>query len=314
MSIVVKDPATRVALRDIYLRGWYEYLALASAGLVPWAPVTDREAEAAAIGNAGRFAAAGAAAPAFAETLDTAPALCSCWPTCARSPPSTATSPRYTLVGGASIYPFVWSLLLAARAEGLGGVMTSVAVRREDDVRALFDIPDTVAVAALVALGRPVAGPGSSTRAAGGVLHLGRPLRRRVRSAGHVGSDPAVVKWGMAQNVLGEDLEPCNYDPLTGFYRDGCCNTGAEDLGVHTVCTRVTAEFLAFSASVGNDLSTPHPEFGFAGLQPGDQWCLCARAGRRPSTPAWRPRSILASTHAATLEWVQLGDLVAHAI
>ena len=80
----------------------------------------------------------------------------------------------------------------------------------------------------------------------------------------------------MAQNVLGEALEPCNFDPVTGFYRDGCCNTGAEDVGVHTVCTRVTAEFLAFSASVGNDLSTPHPEFGFAGLQPGDQWCLCA--------------------------------------
>jgi len=80
----------------------------------------------------------------------------------------------------------------------------------------------------------------------------------------------------MAQNVLGEALEPCNLDPVTGFYRDGCCNTGAEDIGVHTVCTRVTADFLAFSASVGNDLSTPHPEFGFAGLQPGDQWCLCA--------------------------------------
>ena len=80
----------------------------------------------------------------------------------------------------------------------------------------------------------------------------------------------------MAQNVLGEALEPCNFEPVTGFYRDGCCNTGAEDVGVHTVCTRVTADFLAFSASVGNDLSTPHPEFGFAGLQPGDRWCLCA--------------------------------------
>ena len=100
-----------------------------------------------------------------------------------------------------------------------------------------------------------------------------------------------MVKWAMAQNVLGEDLQPCNYDPLTGFYRDGCCNTGAEDLGVHTVCTQVTAEFLEFSASVGNDLSTPHPEFGFDGLRPGDQWCLCARAGRRPSRQAWRPRS-----------------------
>jgi uncharacterized protein (DUF2237 family) len=96
----------------------------------------------------------------------------------------------------------------------------------------------------------------------------------------------------MAQNVLGGELEPCNFDPLTGFYRDGCCNTGSEDVGVHTVCTRVTEEFLVFSAAVGNDLSTPHPEFGFDGLQPGDQWCLCAPAGRRPSRPAWpRPWS-----------------------
>ncbi len=118
----------------------------------------------------------------------------------------------------------------------------------------------------------------------------------------------------MAQNVLGEALQPCNYDPVTGFYRDGCCNTGAEDVGVHTVCTRVTAEFLAFSASVGNDLSTPHPEYGFGGLQPGDQWCLCARAGRRPSRPGRRRPVVLASTHAATLEWVQLSDLVTHAL
>ena len=124
----------------------------------------------------------------------------------------------------------------------------------------------------------------------------------------------AVVKWVMAQNVLGEDLQPCNYEPLTGFYRDGCCNTGAEDVGVHTVCTRVTAEFLAFSATVGNDLSTPHPEFGFAGLEPGDQWCLCAPRWQEAFEAGVAPPVVLASTHAATLEWVQLGDLVAHAI
>jgi nitroreductase len=163
--IVVKDPTTRVALRDIYLRGWYEYLALASAGLVPWAPVTDREAEAAAIGNAGLFAAAGGAAPGFAETLDATPALLLVLADLRALAAVDRDLPRYTLVGGASIYPFVWSLLLAARAEGLGGVMTSVAVRREDDVRALFDIPDTVAVAALVALGRPVSAPRKLTRA-----------------------------------------------------------------------------------------------------------------------------------------------------
>lgn len=157
--IVVKDSAARVALRDIYLSGWYEYLALVSAGLVPWAPVSDRDAEAAAIVNAPQFAEAGAVAPGFPETLDTAPALLLVLADLRALAAVDRDLPRYTLVGGASIYPFVWSLLLAARAEGLGGVMTSVAVRREDDVRALFDIPDTVAVAALVVLGRPVTAP-----------------------------------------------------------------------------------------------------------------------------------------------------------
>ena len=118
----------------------------------------------------------------------------------------------------------------------------------------------------------------------------------------------------MAQNVLGEELQPCNFDPLTGFYRDGCCNTGAEDLGVHTVCTRVTAEFLTFSASVGNDLSTPHPEFGFAGLQPGDQWCLCASRWQEAFDAGVAPPVVLEATHATTLEWVQLDDLKAHAL
>jgi nitroreductase len=154
--IVVKDPEARAALRDIYLAGWYEYLALVSAGLVPWAPVTDRDAEDAAIANAAQFAEAGAAAPGFAETLDTAPALLLVLADLSALAAVDRDLPRYTLVGGASIYPFVWSLLLAARSEGLGGVMTSVAVRREHEVRALFGIPDTVAVAALVVLGRPV--------------------------------------------------------------------------------------------------------------------------------------------------------------
>ncbi|MGA2473052.1 MAG: nitroreductase family protein [Acidimicrobiales bacterium] len=163
--IVVKDPPARVALRDIYLSGWYEYLALVSAGLVPWAPVSDRDAEAAAIVNAPQFAEAGAVAPGFPETLDTAPALLLVLADLRALAAVDRDLPRYTLVGGASIYPFVWSLLLAARAEGLGGVMTSVAVRREDDVRALFDIPDTVAVAALVVLGRPVTAPRKLKRA-----------------------------------------------------------------------------------------------------------------------------------------------------
>ncbi len=91
----------------------------------------------------------------------------------------------------------------------------------------------------------------------------------------------------MALNVLGTELLPCSYDPLTGFYRDGCCNTGSDDVGTHVVCVKVTAEFLAFSAGRGNDLSTPRPEHRFRGLRPGDRWCLCAlrwkEALRRPA-------------------------------
>src|SRR5579871_50179 len=79
-----------------------------------------------------------------------------------------------------------------------------------------------------------------------------------------------------ARNVLGGELEPCSNSPVTGFFRDGCCNTGPEDHGLHTVCAVMTAEFLAFSKAAGNDLSTPMPQFGFAGLKPGDRWCLCA--------------------------------------
>ncbi len=163
--IVVKDPSARRALRDLYLSGWYEYLALVSAGLVPWAPLTDRAAEAAAIATAPAFAEAGGAAPGFAETLDTAPALLLVLVDLAALAAVDRDLPRYTLAGGASVYPFVWSLLLAARAEGLAGVMTTMTVRREPEVRALFGIPDTVAVASLVVLGRPVRTPHRLKRA-----------------------------------------------------------------------------------------------------------------------------------------------------
>ncbi len=163
--IVVKDPVTRAALRDIYLSGWYEYLAIASAGLVPWAPVTDREAEAAAVADAARFAEGGATTPGFAEMLDTAPVLLLVLADLCALAAVDRDLPRYTLAGGASIYPFVWSVLLAARSEGLGGVMTTMPVRREVDVRALFGIPDTVAVAALVVLGHPVSAPRRLKRA-----------------------------------------------------------------------------------------------------------------------------------------------------
>jgi nitroreductase len=166
--IVVKDPAARRALRDLYLTGWYEYLAMGSSGLVPWAPVTDRVAESAAIGRAHEFEemAKAAPTPGFAESLDTAPALLLVLADLSALAAVDRDLPRYTLVGGASIYPFVWSLLLSARSEGLAGVMTTMPVRREADVRALFSIPETVAVAALVVLGRPVTAPRKLKRAA----------------------------------------------------------------------------------------------------------------------------------------------------
>jgi uncharacterized protein (DUF2237 family) len=114
----------------------------------------------------------------------------------------------------------------------------------------------------------------------------------------------------LARNVEGGELEPCSTDPLTGFYRDGCCNTGAEDLGVHTVCARVTAAFLEFSKARGNDLSTPRP--GFAGLEPGDCWCLCAPRWQEALEAGMAPEVVLEATHAATLEWVRLEDLRRH--
>ncbi len=115
-------------------------------------------------------------------------------------------------------------------------------------------------------------------------------------------------------NVLGEPLQACSTQPLTGFFRDGCCNTSPEDLGRHTVCTRVTAEFLEFSRSRGNDLSTPMPEFGFPGLKPGDQWCLCAARWQEALEAGAAPRVVLQATHAATLRIVKLADLKKYAL
>jgi uncharacterized protein (DUF2237 family) len=110
-------------------------------------------------------------------------------------------------------------------------------------------------------------------------------------------------------NVLGEPLEPCSFSPMTGFYRDGCCATGPDDVGVHTVCAEVTAEFLAFSKSRGNDLSTPRPEFGFKGLAPGDRWCLCAGRWQEALAAGKAPRVVLRATHARSLEICALADL-----
>ena len=110
-------------------------------------------------------------------------------------------------------------------------------------------------------------------------------------------------------NVLGEPLVPCSYDPLTGFFRDGCCNTGPMDQGLHTVCAVMTAEFLALSKYLGNDLSTPRPEYGFAGLKPGDRWCLCAARFLQAHDEGAAPAVILAATHARTLTVVSLDIL-----
>jgi hypothetical protein len=116
-----------------------------------------------------------------------------------------------------------------------------------------------------------------------------------------------------ALNVLGEPLQACSFDPLTGFYRDGCCHTGPDDVGTHVVCARVTAEFLAFSHAVGNDLSTPRPEWRFAGLKPGDRWCLCVRRWKEALTAGVAPPVILEATHASTLQFVDLDTLRQHA-
>ena len=112
-----------------------------------------------------------------------------------------------------------------------------------------------------------------------------------------------------AKNVLGTPLRPCSMRPLTGYFRNGCCDTGADDYGVHTVCVRVTAEFLAFSSAAGNDLSTPFPEYHFPGLKPGDQWCLCASRWKEALEAGIAPPVILGATHMATLEFVDLDDL-----
>jgi uncharacterized protein (DUF2237 family) len=115
-------------------------------------------------------------------------------------------------------------------------------------------------------------------------------------------------------NVLGGVLQPCSISPMTGFYRDGCCATGAEDIGSHTVCAVMTAEFLVFSKSRGNDLSTPMPAYGFPGLKPGDRWCLCAPRWQEALMGDAAPRVVLRATEASALDYCALADLKRHAI
>ncbi len=155
--VVVRDSEVRRRLRDLYTAGWYEYLAQAQVGLTPFAALADDAAETEAMARAGVVAAAAAAGPGgFAEHLDTVPVVLVLLADLRRLAALDKRLDRYTLVGGASVYPFAWSILLAARAEGLGGVITTMPIAREPEMKSLLDVPDEFAVAAVIALGRPV--------------------------------------------------------------------------------------------------------------------------------------------------------------
>jgi len=157
--VVVQDEGKRAALRDLYLPGWYEYLAMRAAGLTPWAPITDREKEAAAV------AAAQPIETGFPEHLHEVPVLLAVFADLRALAAVDRDGDRYPFAGGASVYPFVWSILLAAREEGLAGVITTMPVREEVAVKALLDAPDELALAAVVCLGKPVKQPTKLTRA-----------------------------------------------------------------------------------------------------------------------------------------------------
>lgn len=119
---------------------------------------------------------------------------------------------------------------------------------------------------------------------------------------------------GNAQNVLGGPLQTCCTSPMTGFYRDGLCSTGAGDVGIHVVCAQMTAEFLAFSKAQGNDLTTPMPVYQFPGLKPGDCWCLCASRWKEALDAGMAPPVVLEATHAAAIEYATLDELKQHAL
>ena len=158
--VVVKDPEKRRALRDLYLPGWYEYLAMRAAGLTPWAPITDREREREAAAQARPMG------DGFPEHLDEVPVLLALFADLRALAAVDRDGDRYSFAGGASVYPFAWNLLLAARAEGLAGVITTMHVREERAVKELLDAPDELALAAVIALGKPVKELSKLTRAA----------------------------------------------------------------------------------------------------------------------------------------------------
>ena len=153
--LVIKDPSLRRSMRDLYLPGWYEYLGQVTAGLTPFAPLNDRALEATARAQAPAMKQAGSSAPGFAEQLDQVPCLLLVLADLTCLAAVDRDLDRYTFIGGASIYPFVWNILLGARARGLGGVMTTMSVLREDEIKAIVGAPEHFAVAALVALGHP---------------------------------------------------------------------------------------------------------------------------------------------------------------
>ena len=162
--VLLKDPAMRRQLRDLYLVGWYDYLAMMFAGLTPWAPVTDRAAEATALAKAPALAAQGDP-NGFAENIDTVPVLLALLVDLQALAAVDRDLDRYTFAGGASIYPFAWNLLLAARSEGLGGVITTMPIREEAAVLELLGAPDHYALAGVMALGHPVHQPTRLRRA-----------------------------------------------------------------------------------------------------------------------------------------------------
>lgn len=125
---------------------------------------------------------------------------------------------------------------------------------------------------------------------------------------------PEYTAPSKAKNVLGEPLIACSLDPLTGFYRTGCCDTGGEDVGLHIVCAEMTQEFLEFSVRRGNDLATPRPEFHFPGLRPGDRWCLCAARWKEAYDAGVAPGVVLRATHISALEFATLEELQQHAV
>lgn len=134
-----------------------------------------------------------------------------------------------------------------------------------------------------------------------------------MRTMAATSPEPIVRYDETARNVLGGELIPCSLDPVTGFYRNGCCETGPHDLGLHTVCVVMTEEFLEFSQAAGNDLSTPRPELDFPGLRPGDRWCVCAPRWKEALDAGMAPPVVLECTHEETLAIVPLGVLKDHA-